>query len=243
VSPLLPAATAATVPAPEHDVATAPSEPRRSFQLDVGVATDFPVFLGGYVGAEIPGRILLQVGAGVMPSTYSGAVNSLLTSVGAYDAAVGGFIQSALANPFVLRLSAGWRPFEGHGFEIMGGYTLMHLDGATTEGDVINAVLTEANASERVPAGSGATVPLTVNLHNVHASIGWRWLLADDHLILRASLSYLQCLAADASVSLPSQGAAMQTAVNQQLNALVSPYLTTYVKTPMLGLSAAYRFY
>jgi hypothetical protein len=233
----------APAPAPERDTPAPPAEPRRNFQFDVGVATDFPVFLGGYVGAEVPGRILLQVGAGVMPSPYTSAVNGLLTSLGAYDATVGGLVQSALANPFVLRLSAGWRPFPGHGLEIMGGYTLMHAEGAATEGDVINAVLTEQGSSQRVPAGSGMTVPLTTNLHNVHVSLGWRWLAADDHLVIRASLSYIQCLAADMSVSLPSQGQAMEATVNQQLNAIVTPYFTSYVKAPLLGLSAAYRFY
>jgi hypothetical protein len=114
--------------------------------------------------------------------------------------------------------------------------------GATTEGDIVNAALAEAGSSQRVPAGSGATIPLSATMHNVHATVGWRWLMADDHLVLRASLSYLQCLAASVGVNVPSQGQAMETTINQQLNAFVSPYLTSYVKTPLVGLSAAYRF-
>jgi hypothetical protein len=243
--PVAPAASPfASGGAPRSDraeAATAPTAPR-SFQVDVGMATEFPISMGGYLGAELPGRLLLQVGAGVMPGAYSGAINGVLTSVGAYDGTVGTFIQNALSNAFVLRLSGGWRPFADHGFEILAGYTLMTLGGSTTEGDVIYAVLTEAGASQRVTAGSGATIPLSATLHNVHVTLGWRWLLADDHLVIRASLSYLQCLAADVGVSLPSQGQAMETAVNQQLNALVAPYFTQYVKTPLVGLSAGYRF-
>ena len=232
--------TTAPVAAPERD--TAQAKQPRSFQLDVGAGTDFPVFAGAYVGAELPGRLLLQVGAGVMPAAYSGAINGVLQSAGAYDATVGGLVQKALGNPFVFRASAGWRPFTHHGLEILGGYTLILMSGSAAEGDIINAVLTEAGASERVPAGSGMTIPLSATLHNVHVSLGWRWLLADDHLVIRASLSYMQCLAANVGVSLPGQGQAMETAVNQQLNAFVSPYFTSYVKTPMVGLSAAYRF-
>ena len=226
---------------PAQDAVTAPAAGRRPVQVDVGLATEFPISIGAYIGAELPGRILLQVGAGIMPGAYTSAVNGVLTSVGAYDGTVASFIQNSITNSVVLRASAGWRPFTDHGFEMLGGYTLMTLGGTTTEGDVINAVLTEAHASERVPAGSGATIPLSATLHNVHATVGWRWVVASDHLVIRASLSYLQCLAATVGVTLPAQGQVM-TAVNQQLNALVAPYFTSYVKTPLIGLSAAYRF-
>jgi hypothetical protein len=208
----------------------------------VGVVTEFPISMGGYLGAELPGRILLEVGAGVMPGPYASAINGILTGVGAYDATVGSLVQNAIANSFVLRASAGWRPFSGHGLEILGGYTLLTLGGSATEGDIINAVLTEAHAPARVAAGSGTTIPLSATLHNVHVTLGWRWLLASDHLVLRASLSYLQCLAANVAVSLPGQGQAMESAVNQALNGLVAPYLTSYVKAPLVGVSAAYRF-
>ncbi len=228
---------------PARDAVSAPAAPRpRDFHLDVGMDTEFPLAVGGFLAAEVPGRILFQLGAGVMPGAYSGAVNSVLTGVGAYDSTVAGFIQSALSNSFVLRASAGWRPFTDHGLELLGGYTLVTLGGSTTEGDVINAVLAEGGASQRVAAGSGATIPLSATMHNVHATIGWRWLMADDHFVMRASLSYMQCVAANVGVTLPAQGQAMETAVNQQLNAYVSPYLTSYVKTPLVGLSAAYRF-
>ena len=221
---------------------TAEGKQERSFHFDAGIETDFPIFVGGYLGAELPGRILLQLGAGAMPAAYSGAVNGVLMSSGAYDQTIGGLVQRALGNPFVLRASAGWRPFTNHGLEILGGYTLVMMSGSETEGDIINAVLTEAGASQRVPAGSGVTIPLSATLHNVHVSLGWRWLLADDHIVLRASLSYLQCLAANVGVSVPALGQAMESAVNQQLNTFVSPYFTSYVKTPLVGLSAAYRF-
>jgi hypothetical protein len=201
--------------------APTPAPPaRRSFQLDVGVATEFPISMGA----------------------YTSAVNGILTGVGAYDATVGNFIQNAITNSFVLRLSAGWRPFTDHGLEILGGYTLMTLGGSATEGDIINAVLTEAGSSQRVTAGSGATIPLSATMHNVHVTLGWRWLLASDHLVIRASVSYLQCLAANMGVTLPSSAQSMQTAVNQELNNVVAPYFTSYVKTPLVGLSAGYRF-
>jgi hypothetical protein len=211
-------------------------------QLDLGVETELPIAVGAYLGAELPGRILLQAGAGVMPGPYMSAINGVLTSAGAYDATVGNLLQDAITNSFVLRLSAGWRPFPDHGFEILGGYTLLTLGGTAAEGDLVNAVLSEVHAAAQVPGGSSATIPLSATLHNVHVTLGWRWLLASDHLVIRASLSYLQCLAASTSASVPGLGPAMQSAVSQQVDALVSPYFTSYVKMPLAGLSAGYRF-
>jgi hypothetical protein len=233
---------AGVTPLRDTPSAVVEEKPQRSFHFDVGMSTEFPIAVGGYVGVELPGRLLFQLGAGAMPGAYSGAVNNVLMGVGAYDQVVGKFVDAALGTSFVLRASAGWRPFTNHGLELLGGYTLVTMGGSTTEGDIINAVLAEAGASQRVTPGSGATIPLSATLHNVHATVGWRWLLADDHLVIRASLSYLQCVAANVGVSLPSQGQAMEGLVNQQLNGFVSPFLTSYVKTPLVGLSAAYRF-
>ncbi len=165
--------------------------------------------------------------------------------MGAYDNVISGFVKNALSDSFVLRLSGGWRPFAGHGFEILGGYTLITLGGEATAGDIVNAVLAEAGSSQRVSGAMGPTVPLGATLHNVHVSLGWRWLVANDRLVIRASLSYLQCLAASASVKLPEgqgQGTSMEAAINQDLNGFLEPYLTRYVKTPLVGLSAGYRF-
>lgn len=230
---------------PPRDAPAPPAPKERDFHLDLGIATEFPISMGGYVGAELPGRLLLQVGAGVMPGPYASAIDGVLVGVGAYDSVVSGFVKNALSDSFVLRLSGGWRPFAGHGFEILGGYTLVTLGGAATAGDIVNAVLAEAGSAQRVSSAMGPTIPLGATMHNVHVTLGWRWLVADDRVVIRASLSYLQCLAASASVKLPEgqgQGTAMEIAINQDLNTFIEPYLTKYVKTPLVGLSAGYRF-
>lgn len=225
----------------------APVSPKRDsgFALDVGFGTEAPISVGGVVTAELPGRLLLQVGAGFMPRGYVSAIDRLLTAVKAYDQNVSTIVRGSLGNSFVLRASGGWRPFSGHGLEIMGGYTLMTMGGETTAADVINAVLSDGNASAQLPASMNADIPLAATLHNVHVSLGWRWLTAEDHLVIRFSLSYLQTLASKVSVDLSGMGssaAAMEGAVNTALNGYLGPYFTTYAKTPTVGLSAAYRF-
>lgn len=228
---------------PVRDTLSEPGPRRQSdFHLDVGLGTEVPISVGGVVTAEVPGRVLLQLGLGFMPHGYAYGIDSLLTAVGAYDQTVSQLIRGSLGNSFVLKASAGWRPFEGHGLEILGGYTLVTMGGSTTTADVINAGLAESGSSQRVGSAMSQDIPVAATMHNVHVSLGWRWLLADDHMVVRASLTYLQCLGSGMSVSLPASGQSMEASVNQALNAFVGPYFTKYGKAPTLGLSAAYRF-
>jgi hypothetical protein len=235
--------TFATPVEPVRDVVVEQG-PRRQgdVHFDLGFGTELPISVGGVGTLELPGRLLLQLGLGFMPHGYAYAIDGILTSVGAYDQTVSALIRSALGNSFVLKASAGWRPFEGHGLEILGGYTLVTMGGTTTASDVINAGLAESGSSQRVGSSMSQDLPLGATLHNVHVTLGWRWLMADDHLVVRASLSYVQCLASSMSVGLPAAQQAMEPSVNQALNASVGPYLTHYVKAPTLGLSMAYRF-
>lgn len=245
-APFAPGITFEAAPGPARDAPSpAPASRESDFHLDLGFGTEAPISVGGVVTAEVPGRILLQLGLGFMPHGYSNAIDGFLTSVGAYDQTISNLVRNSLGNSFVLRASAGWRPFSGHGLEILGGYTLMTLGGSTTAADVINAVLAESGSPQRVSSSMNADIPLAATLHNVHVSLGWRWLLADDHLVVRASVSYIQCLASNVGVNLSNvggQAAAMEGQVNQALNGFLSPYFTTYAKAPTLGLSAAYRF-
>lgn len=224
--------------------APAPAKPR-DYHFDLGVGTEFPISVGGVVTAELPHRFLLQLGLGVMPRAYSDAIDGALVKAGAYDAAVSGMIRNSIGNSMVLRASAGLRPFEDHGLELLGGYTVVTGGGSIATSDVISAILAESGVSVAVPAGVGAEIPVTATLHNVHASLGWRWLLADDHLVIRASISYIQTLGSRFSVKVPETATAIlpyQGVINDTLNNYLNPYLAKYGKAPTLGLSMAYRF-
>jgi len=102
-------------PAPVEPVRDAVSDPgpRRqgNVHFDLGFGTELPISLGGVGTLELPGRILLQLGLGFMPHGYAYAIDGALTSLGAYDQTVSQLIRNSLGNSFVLRASAGWRPF------------------------------------------------------------------------------------------------------------------------------------
>jgi hypothetical protein len=233
-------------PAPPPRDTEEPVAPKKTgdFHLDVGAATDFPISLGGQATAELPGRVLLQLGLGFMPQPYAYSIDSFLVAVHAYDANVSQLVRSALGNSFVLRASGGWRPFRDHGLELYGGYTMISLGGSASPVDVINTVLAESGSSDRV-SGNFPNVGVGVTMHSVHATLGWRWLLANDHFVLRAALSYIQCLAATANVTVQDptgQSAAMTAGASAALSGFLGPFLTGYGKAPVASLSASYRF-
>lgn len=230
---------------PRAESAAPKPERPRDYHVDLGVGTEVPLYVGGLLTAELPHRLLLQVGVGVMPRAYIEAIDSALTQAGAYDAAVSTLVRNSLGNSMVVRASIGGRPFPDHGFEILGGYTLLTMGGAVAPSDVINAVLADTGASLQVPAGLAGDIPVSATLHNFHASLGWRWLLADDRLVIRASLSYFQTLDSHVSVKIPQTATAIvpyEGQINSQINALIGPYFAKYAKAPTLGLSAAVRF-
>ena len=146
-------------------------------------------------------------------------------------ATLGGFVSKTfLADPITM---------------VRSGYTLLTGGGAVATADVLNAILTESGSSVQAPAGLGGDIPLSATLHNVHATLGWRWLLANDHLVIRASVSYLQTLASRIDVKIPASASVLvpyQGMINDQVNAYLAPFFAKYAKAPTLGLSAAVRF-
>jgi hypothetical protein len=230
-----------TAPAP--DTASEPAqaqdeEPTGPF-FDLSADTVVPIALGGGVSLEVPGRILLQGDLGWMPPGYGKAINGLVQSFGAYDPSVGALVGGALQGAFVARVSAGWRPFPSHGFEITGGYTYVGLTGSVDATDVA-AALGGGVATGLAARAITDPIELSSHLHNFHVALGWRW-VAWEHLVIRATVGYMQTLGSSSSVNIPGQPeltAQASPIVNDTLGAIYK----SYVKLPFLGLSAGYRF-
>ncbi len=221
--------------------AKTPSE----FHLDIGGGTEAPISVGGIVTAELPHRFLMQLGVGVMPRAYSEAIDGFLTSVGAYDANTSQVVRTSLNNALVIRSAIGGRPFQSNGFEIFVGYTFMKGGGNLETADIVSAILAEGGIAVQAPVGLEAGIPISATLHNLHASIGYRWLLADERFVIRASLSYIQTVASNIHVDIPESAAVLvpyEATINEQVNEAVGPFFSKYAKAPTLGLSAAFRF-
>src|SRR6185369_6724833 len=140
-------------------------------------------------------------------------------------------VRGGLGNSLVVRLSGGWRPFADHGFEIMGGYTLVSLGGGLSAKTAV-----EAATGIALPAQTpDAQIPLHSTVHSVHVSLGWRWVVA-DHFVIRASIAYLQAVSSSSHVDLPAgipatPAVSTQLAqVNQSIDTVLNDTYKTYVK-------------
>jgi hypothetical protein len=206
--------------------------------LDLALATHVPLSMGGQVTVELPARVLAQAGIGWMPSAYGSVISGVAEGVSGHDSQqVSAFMDRLLRDALVLRLSAGWRPFEEHGLELLAGYTLMSLGTDLTPGDIatISGGLLSASDAQQSIAGD---VPISSQLHNLHFSVGWRW-VAVDHLVLRASLGYMQTVAASTDADIP---AGTQAKMGLNVNDTLDGIYTSMVKLPLVGASAGYRF-
>jgi hypothetical protein len=203
------------------------------------VGTAFPLDVGGAVTVETPHRILLSVGAGWMPTPYADSIDDTLRAFGAYDSDVSALIRAGLKNSFVLQPSIGWRPLSRHGLEILAGYTLITLGGSLSGRQAIEAV-----TGRTFPNDAGAQIPLHSTLHNVHLIIDWRWLLR-GHWVFRAGVELVHCISSSSGIDVTSRLPRGQEAI-AEINAAIDQYLdgiyTTYVYSPVVAVSAAYRF-
>lgn len=159
-----------------------------AIEVDVGLATSVPIFVGGQVVAELPYRIQLIGEIGWLPGPYVDLINVTAEAFGAYDDATSDLIKSAIKNSLVLRPSIGWRPLERYGWEVMGGYTLVFLGGGVSALDIIEA------ATGNQYNAQGTEVPLSATVHCFHLATGYRWIV-HDHWVIRASVGYLQAVA------------------------------------------------
>jgi hypothetical protein len=213
--------------------------------FDLGAGTYFPTSIGAEATLELPYRILVQSDLGWMPSAYSSAIVGFMGDVGALSATEQNLLNLAIQNSLVFRLAAGWRPFPRLGLEVTIGYTLVSIGGGVSGTDVIQAYLESKGSADQVPADASRQVPLNATLHNFQGTVGWRFLFFEDKLVLRASLSYLECFASSTGISVSTPRPIEQAAINKinsDLQGYLGPYFTEYVKIPVVGVTAAYRF-
>lgn len=242
---------AAPLAYPTHSSATAssdrttppPLEPDPEVAVDLALAAEMPLMLGGQATLEVPYRFLFQGEVGVLPGFSIDAVDSALVGSGAYDATTSELVRNTLRDSLVMRLSAGWRPFPDHGLELLGGYTLVSLGG-----DVSARQAVESIAGVTVPAEiPDAQIAIHSTVHSVHFGLGWRWVVA-DHFLVRMSLGYMQAVSSSSHLEVPAELAGNATVTNGAavanglIDAKLNEIYTTYVKLPVAGLSMGYRF-
>jgi hypothetical protein len=222
-----------------------PSHSHLPLAVDVGLGTYFPLSFVGEATVELPFRILAQADLGWMPQAYSNTIVNLLGDFGVLTSVEQQLLKSAIQNSLVAKFSGGWRPFRSLGLEVLAGYTMITVGGSTTAAQVIDAFLGSKGSTDKLPTAANTPIPLGTTLNAFHVTLGYRFLFLRDHLVLRTSLSYLQCFSSSTGVAETLANPSAQAIVNRvnaDIQGFLNPYFTQYAKLPVFGLTAAYRF-
>ncbi|MFO0585350.1 MAG: hypothetical protein U0229_23975 [Anaeromyxobacter sp.] len=223
-------------------VLAAPSEagPAASpWSLALGAGTDFPVSVAVRGELEGPWRLRLTSSIGILPGAYVDAINWTVVKLGGYDADTARLVKSSLQRSLIWRTHAGARLWRGLYAEA--GYGLVTLGGAGTGGDLLAAV-----TGRTLPVGVGErTWTIDATLQMLDVEVGWQQELPWWGLRLRASLGGAFTLASHTRIS-PSYQPLSQAAADafaRDGEAYLDDVFTTYVHTPVLGVSLSYPLF
>lgn len=232
-------------PAPAFVVAapTATKPPRhrarlpRGWALDLAGGTSFPISVGAGLQLETPFRLLTQVDVGAMPGAYTDVIDALAGRMRRSPAA-GDLARDATHRALVVRAALGVRPLARRGLEVRGGYTGCALGRSVTSLAAIESI----TGADLGGALDQRQVPVQSTVHNIHADLGYRWIVRGD-LVIRTALGYAQSLGArlsaayDASVS-PD----LRTRTDAALGTVAERGASTAIRSPYLTVQVGYRF-
>jgi hypothetical protein len=221
-----------------------PQEKPPLVTVDLGAATAFPVMVAGAQAVvEGPFGFQLRGDLGWLGSPYVKAIDGFLLAVGAYGSgaladATSDLVRAGVRNSLTGRASLGMRPMRERGLEVYAGYTVNALGGSLGGKSSVEAVTGVDFPSDYEALNAN----IDSTLHSVHVGFGWRWLPV-ERLVLRASVEYLQTVGSSTRVFLagPRNDRELPQ-ISGATNAYLDDLYRTWVKTPVVSLSAAYRF-
>lgn len=219
--------------------ATAPGEsgPRLGWELSAG--TRFPLEIGIDGALEAPFGLTARLGLGFMPRFYRNAINEAAVGFGWYDDTDAAVVAAALEDAFLISPTIGWRPPPLRALEIYVGYVVAFAGGSVTQAEAED--ISNEDLPDRANVGE---VPLSATVHAFQLGVAYQIRL-QQHVSLRLSLAYFQVVGSGTSIDLTLDGAAAQRIVDRvevAMDDYIHDLLTTYVKSPLLGVAAVWRF-
>ncbi|MEM1416013.1 MAG: hypothetical protein AAGH15_13990 [Myxococcota bacterium] len=198
-------------------------EPLSRWALDLTATTSFPLEIGGGLLLEVPGRLLFDVRAGVMPSGYVRAINSALIGAGLYGEEDAETIENAIQRTFLVRAGTGFRI--GRRTELLVGYTRFTLGGT---------VSSEVLVGQTVGLAAAQDIEVDTTIHAVHASLGGRFVIA-RHVVLRVAFEWVHTVSAFATADFDRED------LREEGEAYVEDALESYGFVPTLRVSLGWR--
>jgi hypothetical protein len=225
---------------PPREPAAAPGDSGRlPVAFEVSAGTRFPLEIGIDGAIEAPLGFTAHLGLGFMPRFYRNAINSAATGFGWYSDSDAEVVAAALEDAFIISPTLGWRPPPVPSLEIYIGYVAAFAGGTVTRAEAEN--ISKQDLPDRPEVSE---VPLSGTVQGFQIGLAYQIAL-ERHLALRLSLAYFQIVGSSTSIDVTLDGAAAQRIVDRVEVALddhVHDLLTKYVKSPLLGISAVWRF-
>lgn len=210
----------------------APASPS-GWVLDLVAVTSVPLSVGVEANVETPVGLTAHLSFGHTPNAYLDGVASALRGAGVYEANVEPVVREAIAGgAWNVRAGVGFTLREG--LELAVGYTYLGGNASLTP----NAL--EAAVGHPVRWPGMTVVPLAVELHALHARLGWRFVV-EEHLVLRVAIGWAHAVATSAHVEVPAEHDTPGGPADRMEEG-IERALGRYGFTPELLLSAGYRF-
>jgi hypothetical protein len=226
--------------APPSETAAATGDSGRApVSWEVAAGTRFPLEIGIDGVIEVPFGFTAHLGLGFMPRFYRDAINSTATGFGWYSDSDAELVAAALEDAFLISPTVGWRPPPVPSLEVFIGYVVAFAGGTVTQAEA--EMISDQDLPNRPDV---AEVPLSGTVHGFQLGLAYQIAL-ERHLALRLSLAYFQVVGSSTSIDVTLDGAAAQRVVDRvevAVDDYVHHLLTSYVKSPLLGISAVWRF-
>jgi len=218
--------------------------------MQVEVASDFPVHLGGHVTVEMPKGLQVSTAIGQMPGFFVDVINSTALAFDAYGEDTASLVRASLRDSLVWRLHIGLRPLEDQGLYVEVGYGLVTL-GSFVRGDNIVTVLEDEDREQMTLAYPSFEADMALGrydvlstLHMFDVELGWRWVL-DSGWSFRvafglAATVYGHTTVDPVSTVLPDEVDSVVTRGTQQH---LDTIYRKHVHTPVFSLGVGHRFF
>lgn len=233
-----PARAARELDAPTALQAEARPHARRDsdWHLMIEGVAEAPLFAGGRVELELPGRLRLGGFVGTMPSMSAELVAEVVedTSRGDLKTVMGDLSRAATERSVVTRAFLSWSPFRDRGLYLTAGYSNLLLGGDLTSGEVLDRAL---GGSVIDPVNG--VVNMSSTLHGVHGEIGYRFYARS--VIIRLSLGFTGTVATQTSMTVDADfGAVEAQPFADDAARELDRFLGQYAMLPTLGLGIGY---
>jgi hypothetical protein len=211
---------------------------KRKWHLGIEGMTDFPLYVGAQVWAELPYRIRLTMSAGEMPDAYLRTINKIAVSAGAYNQRQADLIREALDHAAVWRLQIGWRPFARRGAYFVGGFGILTLDHGIGLVDVIR-LASGIQLPQEANIGLGYDVNTVVETLNIE--VGWIWYPWRD-LTIRVALGFAGPVGVQVSIE-PNFASTIQRPFLRAAENYLENLIEDNLLIPTVGVAIGWRLY